>query len=726
MIREAADVDGERSNLDINLVGLFALLRRERRKAIRIVAATVTLALAYSIFAPRTYLSTADILVATRPKDILAAAAPDASSLSGLVDPGLIESQVEILKSSSVLLAVTRKLDLLNDDLFMGRNRWNPLLALRDAVASLFRSQTDGDGKRFAEQWAVKTISDRLKVKRVGMTYVVDVQYTGLSPDLAFRIVSALSDEYIDGELRARYDNSRRATEWFRQRLLDLEKDVADADHEVQRYRAANNIVDTSHGRLDEQQLDDMSAQLAAAEAATADAKARYERVASAAKTDPASADFVGSVSSEALKSEAIAKLREQYVRLAAKRRELERRFGADHRLVIDIARDMDETARAEREELQRLAEADKADFEVALSRESQLRADIQKLVARFAELNQSQVGLRNLESSVKVYRNVYDASLEKFQLNAQEQAAPMEIARVITPANYPDRAAWPRPSLVMLAGLAIGGLAAMGTVLAQEALCDRFRWAQDVRDHAGLPCLGELPRLTAADVPAIGGAEGLGAASPMTRIAVEDPFSPYAKAVRDVKISIDLAKPPGECVTVAVLSTRPGEGKTTLAANLALLTARMGRRTLLIDGDLHSFRLTTLLAPSARAGLLQALATPGARNEFCALDAGTGLRFLPAVASGRVYNAAEILRSRSMERTLTAARAEFDYVIVDLPALQSDIDARAAAALFDKFVYVIESGATTRRAVREALAELAPARDRIVGAVLTMTAAAT
>jgi succinoglycan biosynthesis transport protein ExoP len=315
MIREAADVDGERSNLDINLVGLFALLRRERRKAIRIVAATVTLALAYSIFAPRTYLSTADILVATRPKDILAAAAPDASSLSGLVDPGLIESQVEILKSSSVLLAVTRKLDLLNDDLFMGRNRWSPLLALRDAVASLFRSQTDGDGKRFAEQWAVKTISDRLKVKRVGMTYVVDVQYTGLSPDLAFRIVSALSDEYIDGELRARYDNSRRATEWFRQRLLDLEKDVAAADHEVQRYRAANNIVDTSHGRLDEQQLDDMSAQLAAAEAATADAKARYERVASAAKTDPASADFVGSVSSEALKSEAIAKLREQYAR---------------------------------------------------------------------------------------------------------------------------------------------------------------------------------------------------------------------------------------------------------------------------------------------------------------------------------------------------------------------------------------------------------------------------
>jgi succinoglycan biosynthesis transport protein ExoP len=713
MIREA-EVAEEEERASLDLPRLFALLRRERRKAALILAATLALALAYAAFAPRSYLSSAEILVATRPKDIVAAA-PESRALTGLVDPGLIESQVEILKSSSVLTAVVRKLDLLDDDLFLGRHRWNPLAALRDAVASLFRADVGGDPRRLAEQWAASAISDRLKVKRIGMTYVVEVEYSGLSADLAYRIVNALSDEYIQGEVAARYENSRRATDWFRARLLDLEKDVADADHEVQRYRAANNIVDTSRGRLDEQQLTDMSLQLAAAETATADARARYERAASVV-----GAGLADSALSEALKSDAIAKLHEQYVRLAARRRELEARFGADHRLVADVAREMDETARAAHEELQRLAQAERNDLEIAMARESQMRAGIQKLVARFAELNESQVALRKLESSVKVYRNVYDASLEKFQLNAQEQAAPMEIARVITPASYPDRPNWPRASWVMLAGLALGGAAAAATVIAQEALCDRFRWPADVRDHAGLPCLGELPRVSVSKHPGID--QGFAAQAPLLRIAISDPFSPYAKTVRDVKLSIDLTKTPGECVTIGILSTRPGEGKTTLAANLALLTARTGRRTLLIDGDLHSFRLTTTLAPAAQSGLLQALAHPGASAPFCTLDSVTGLSFLPAVASGRIYNSAEILRSRSMARTLEAARAEFDYVFVDLPALQSDIDARAAAALFDGFVYVIECGVTSRRAVREALAELAPARQRIVGAVLSMT----
>ena len=713
MIREA-EVEAA-SPGDLNLPALLALLRRERRKVLRIVAATLALALAYAVFAPRAYVSETEILVATRPKDVLAPS-PGPETLVGPVDPGLIESQVEILKSASVGLAVVRRLKLLDDDVFMGRDRFDPLGAIRHLLSPLFGARIDGDPVRLAEQRATEALADKLKVKRIGMTYVVDVQYTARTPDLAFRIVEALAQEYIEGELRARYDNSRRATDWFRARLTELEKDVADADHEAQKYRAQNNIVDTPRGRLDEQQLSDMSQQLAAAETATADARARAERAAAAMDADLADAPV-----SDALKSDAIAKLRAQYVALSARRRELAARFGEDHRLVADVARAMQDVRRAAHEEMRRLVEAERNDLSIALSRESQLRDAVSRLVARFAELNDSQVALRRLESNVKAYRDVYDASLEKFQLNAQAQAAPLELARVIAPANYPDRAAWPRASLVMLAGLALGVVAAVTTTVAQEVLCDRFRWASDVRDYAGLPCLGVLPRLSAADLPPAAKTQGLGAQSPLARIALSDPFSAYAKTVRDVNVSIDLTRPPGECVTIGVLSTRHGEGKTTLAANLALVAARAGRRTLLIDGDLHSFRLTQVLAPSAQAGLLQALAQPGASTAFCALDAPTGLRFLPAVAGGRLYNAAEILRSRSMARTLEAARGEFDYVFVDLPALQSDIDARAAAALFDGFIYVIEAGATSRRAVREALAELAPVRARIVGAVLSM-----
>ena len=717
MIREAPTPDEAEPALALHLLALFALLRRERAQVARIVAAALALSLAYAIFAPRSYVSSADILVSARPKDIMAAASGD-EAITGQVDPGLIESQVEILKSSSVLLAVVRKLDLLDDNAFQPGQGWSPLKALRDAVAGLFGGANAGDSRMLAEQGAVLAIADRLKVRRVGMTYVVDVAYSGRTPDLAQKIVLALSQEYIEGELRARYDNSRRATDWFRGRLLDLEKDVAEADHEVQRYRAQNNIVDTSQGRLDEEQLSNMSRQLAAAEAATAQAKAVYESASAVAGADLADAGLP-----EALKSEAVSKLHATYVRLAAKRSELAARFGVDHQLVAEVGREAQETARAARGEIGRIVEADRAELEIALSRETQMREKIKTLVARFAEVNESQVALRKLESDVKVYRNVYDASLEKFQLNAQAQAAPMEIARVITPANFPDRPAWPRSSLVLLAGLALGGLASAATVLAQEALYDRFRNPQDVRDHAALPCLGVLPRLTMADLPEVAPGGALGAHAPIMRLAVTDPLSAFAKAVRDVKVSIDLAKPPGEAVTIGIISTRSGEGKTTLAANLAFLTARMGRRTLLIDGDLHSFRLTATLAPAARSGLLQALASPGERADFCKLDPATGLRFLPAVASGRIFNAAEILRSRSMERTLATARAEFDYVFVDLPALQSDIDARAAAALFDGFVYVIQSGVTRRREVRDALWELAPARNRIVGAVLNMTA---
>jgi len=200
----------------------------------------------------------------------------------------------------------------------------------------------------------------------------------------------------------------------------------------------------------------------------------------------------------------------------------------------------------------------------------------------------------------------------------------------------------------------------------------------------------------------------------------LEAPYSRFAETVRNIKVLVDGAHRANGDRVFCVVSSVANEGKTMILTNLAALMAVSSRvRLLVIDCDLHRRRLTSQLAPDAREGLIEVLEDSSRLSSLVCKRERSGLDFLPCALSTRHPNAAELLGSRQMEKLLDAAREAYEFVIIEVPPIMSVVDIKMIERFIDRFIFVVEWGKTTRRAVQEALSEVEMIRDRLICVVL-------
>jgi len=656
---------------------------------------------AYSLTATPYYTASTSILVDTRQAQILSKST-DANST--LIDPGFVESQVEILSSDDIIRSVVESMKLTSDPEYVEGNLLSHMIG---AVVSAL-GLAEPESQDFVKRAVVAAIKKNLKVERVGVTYVLTLSFKSTEPDKAARIANALADQYMVGVLEAKYQSTKRASEWLQRRSGELQQQAMDADRAVQTFKSENNIVGTSKGLMSEQQLSDVNTQLIQARAATAEAKARLDRI--NAITDQ---DLAQPTVTDALNNTVITRLRAQYLDLAAQYADWSSKYGKDHQASVNLASRMQELKRAIKDEVKRIADAYKSDYEIARSRENSLDGDLNKLVSESSSASQAQVKLRNLESAADTYRTLYNNFLQQLQEATQNQSFPISEARIISTAQKPDKKSWPRIGLLLLGGL-VGGLCfGVGGAVAKELLTEVLRTPLEVEGETALQCLGTLPEVHSD------GLDGVSSDAALARYALEHPFSRYAETLRNVKTAVDLARLSRETNVIAIVSSLPKEGKTTVAANLAHLASLTGHRTLLIDGDLHTQALTRKLAPGARTGLVEALSEPDQFERHVQVDRHSKLNFLPSVVQTRLVNSADLLASPAMADFLRSARKQYDYIFMDLAPVLPVTDARAAGHLIDAIVYVVEWGKTRRAAVHESLTDLDVFKNKIVGVVL-------
>jgi succinoglycan biosynthesis transport protein ExoP len=205
-------------------------------------------------------------------------------------------------------------------------------------------------------------------------------------------------------------------------------------------------------------------------------------------------------------------------------------------------------------------------------------------------------------------------------------------------------------------------------------------------------------------------------------RAIVDSPSSPYAEAIRTIKLTADLNGLNRNRLYNKVLgltSCLPSEGKSTLAAAMATLIAQDGSRVILLDCDFRHPSLSRALAPDASCGFIDVI--EGKLNLADAIwtDATTNMAFLPAGVSSGGLHPSDILASHVARSLFASLQVKYDYIIVDLPPLVAGADVRAAGPLINAYVLVIEWGATKADAVQYALRHAPGVHANILGAVL-------
>lgn len=703
----------------VDVAAMLAAVRRQKLLIVGATSAVLVLGALYCVSAVPRYTATNEIIIDSH-KNLsdLTATLADAT-----LDTAAIDSQVEVIKSDNVANIVARTLELDRNPQFTANA--GLLHGIRQTIFKVVNvgswfvssSVSDEERRQDALRAAVVKLEANLDVKRVGRTYILTVNYTSASPQLSVDIANAYADAYFTEQLNSRYDQVKRASGWLQDRLAELKTNSIKADMAIQQFKAQHGLVSSGDGKfIGDQQVTELTTQLSAAHDETAKAEARLQQITEiiqSGKTDGAVTDQLG--------SPVINDLRSKFLKAAKTKQELTSKLGPTHYQVVTLQRDMDEYQRLIFVELKRIASTYTSDLEVSKARERTLDDSMNAMAGEQVSSNEVMVQLRQLIRESDTYQSLYTTFLQRYQDALQQQSFPTTEARTITSATVPTAPSWPRIPLVMalsgLLGVMLGGLLAAWREYSDRA----FRVPDQVRDTTGLHFIGMLEKLpgkkVAASVTDEPDPRQLHVRDQLMRHVLEMPLSGYAETLRATKVEIDLQVAARRRV-IGVVSSTPGEGKTTTAKNLASLIALQGARVLLIDADFRNPGLTRRVAPHATAGLMEVLRKERSVEELLLREPDSGLAVLPNVVKKRVLDSQVLLDSEEMEQLLKYAVAEFDYVIVDLPPLGPVTDVRAVSRLFDAFVFIVQWGVTPRHLVRRVLEEDPEIYEKTVGLI--------
>lgn len=765
--REIESPTQESASLEQTISAVVALIGRQYPVMIFVMCLCVGLAGVYLLTAPKRYTGTAVLLIDSRKMQGLQTQAPAGGDSP--IDSAMVDSQVEVLKSETIATSVIKQLNLLDSPEFTG-NEGGLLTSISDLFSGLFPEQRPSQDALM--RTAIGKLASNLSIKRVGLSYVIEISYQALSPDQAARVANAVADGYINDSLESKYQASRRAAVWLQDRLKELRAQASSAERAVVDFKAKNNIVDAGGRLLTEQQLAEINSSLTQARAQRAEAQAKLERITSILNADDNDSKVILNdlaTVTDTMNNPVITKLRQTYLDYAARQADWSNRYGPTHLAVVNLRNQMREIRHSITEELRRTAEVYKSDLAIAKAREESGQKSLNDTIALSNGTNQAQIALRDLESNAQSARALSDNFLQLYMVSVQQQSFPITEARVITQASNAPNKTSPKTTLILLATLIGGAILAGGVAILLDMLDRVFRTVSQVEQQLHTSCLASIPAIgseqsvglsghlllskagrlfnrqpkkrpqpPAARPPAAQasglplGRSELGSSFPQPhrdrlltvndsvgRYVINSPFSRFAEGFRSIKLACDLSSYGSSNKVVGITSGLPNEGKSTISEALAQTVAQGGSRTLLIDGDIRNPSLTARLAPSARAGLIDVVLGRVDWTEAVWIDPQTNLHFLPCVVGSRFSNSSDVLASPQMERLFQHLREHYDRIVLDLSPLAPVIDVRATGALADSYVLVIEWAKAKVDILERVLSETPIVRERLLGAVL-------
>ncbi|HWE19386.1 MAG TPA: AAA family ATPase [Hyphomicrobiaceae bacterium] len=541
-----------------------------------------------------------------------------------------------------------------------------------------------------------------------------------MKPERAADIANAFADAYSEYQLRFKDQTAAEAAAWLDNRLQELRDKSLLAEQAVVEFKKRNNIVSADGRLVNDQEVTQLNGQLILAREKTTEARARLDRgeaVIRASASDPRS---IGTVT-DTLNNQIIVKLRMQYLDLTTRQAEWTRQYGADHLAVVKLGQQIEGVRRSIDDELRHIAETYRSEFEIARQREAELERAVAAAIRQSQATSGILTALRQLESSAETYRTLYKATHQRSMELVQQQSYPGVAARFIARASALTTRRGPG-SVVILGGAAVAGLLLGFGAGAFRTLLDRtFRTPARIEAVLQVKCLALSPAVARV-------ARRRPRPQPGSRDIVRDavvwevaerPLSRLAEAMRCIKSAADVSRAEKSVRVLGFTSSLPKEGKSTLAAAFALLTAQSGGRSILVDCDLRNPALSARLAPGAEAGLLEVLSGQKPLEQVLWTDATEGLAFLPAVMKSRMAESNAILSSPALRALFDELRQQYDYVIADLSPIAPIVDVQSTAHLVDSYVFVVEWGGTKGDVVEFALGKAAPVRENLLGVVL-------
>ncbi len=600
-----------------------------------------------------------------------------------------LATQVKLLQSDSVLRPVAHRFKLLESE--HGENSVNP-------------------ANRAAREDA-PVVLKKLSVTRPPNTYLLLVSYRSPDARLAAEVANAITQSYIVHTFDLRFRASSSLTTFMEKQIEELHAKMERSTGALIQFEKELNVINP------EEKTSILTARLL--QLNTEYTNAQSDRVKRESEFD----GLRGGSLEAALAStqgESLRKMLDHLNDLKEKFAQVAGHYGVNHPEYNKAAAQVSEVQLALEKTRLNITERVKVEYEQAISRESILQKVVAATKAEFDKVNGRSFEYQQLKREAEADKKLYEVLVRRIKeagINSSFQNSSIRLADAARPPVKPVF-----PNIPLNASLAVlfSSILAIGAAVMTDVLDNTVRDPEEVGRSLNVAVLGTLPlvkqwRKRSSGV--IPDRDILGTATVPSADSSHRVLSSFTESVRTLRNTILLADFDRRLRTILVTSASPAEGKSTIAAHLAIAHAEQGKKTLLIDGDLRRPSVHRKFGFAAHAGLssvlLQELKWPQAVFK------PEGVPNLDILAAGPHSRRASEMVGASMADLLDEISQEYDLVIIDAPPLLGFSEALQMATCVDGVLVVARSGETNRRAIGSVVSTLNRVRVNVVGLVL-------
>jgi capsular exopolysaccharide synthesis family protein len=401
-----------------------------------------------------------------------------------------------------------------------------------------------------------------------------------------------------------------------------------------------------------------------------------------------------------------IQQLKSQLSDLQRQQAQMAERLGEKHPEMIRQQTAIESTEAKLAAELAKVVQSVRNEFLSAQAQEQSLAEALNSQKADALSLNRRGIEYGVLQREAESNKQIYELLMQRAKETDISGELKSSNIRIVDQAEVPRGPVRPNTRGDLMWGFLGGLVSAIGLALFIDYLDNRVKNPDEIKQVLGLSFLGLVPALSGKDLR--------GGRSPLITETVPHSF---AEAFRAVRTNVLYSSAEEGSRLLLVTSTQPQEGKTVVAANLAVALAQAGQRVLLLDGDMRKPRQHDLFNLPQDPGLSSLLVGKAKANAAVRKSGVSNLWVLPS--GPHPPNPAELLGSMRFRELLKVLRAHFDWVVIDSPPVMAVTDASVIGHLTTGVVFVIGSEQVSRKSVRAAVDQLAGSKATILGAVL-------
>ena len=662
----------EPSSLSVRLGDLWAVIQIQWMAVAVTVGVCITAALLYSAVARREYRSYSTIQLST--------VAGRELDVEGVVD-------MENATRGNRTIFVTTQLEIMRS-----RPMREEIVRQYNAAGYDDLTPQNGGVDRLAGMFAA--------IPRPA-TELIDLAVTHSDPEKAAVLANLIAATYIRKNLEARVESEKVSIGWLTEQIDSYRKKIQNAADNLRAYKLEHGLADI------EEDTSTIEARLAALNVSTGAVGSERVQLESTVRAhDELWKKGRWRELADDLVSPVISSLAQE---LTQRRVELEalaaERYGPNHPQHQQLTGRIIAAESKLQAEVKRAVDSERAALEVVKAREASLQKEIGTENTLLMDRQQLRTEYDVLAGELALAKQYYADMNEKLLETTLAAETQRNNVRKVDDARPNPNPVSPQTSLNALAGLMVGLMAGIALAFLREQVDDTIATPVDVSMYLRVPYLGMIPKIA-----------GVTDEAELALYTFHHPTSSASEGIRAIRTMLELNPPEGGLKRLLVTSAVSSEGKTSTVVRFGVAFANLGKRVVMIDGDLRRPRIHKIFQIDKDPGLTALL--EGAPIEEIVRGTGVpNLFFIPAGAT--IGHTTEPLASRALERLLDELDKRFDLVLIDTPPSALLSDAAILSKQVDGVVMLVRESTASRVLVRDAIRSLNAVGANVLGVVI-------